>query len=152
MRSVRPFTARALYPATGRRAYCCCCVDHGCGGEGACLMHRMRTPVPTVADDWRHQPRISDVASYAARVQKARPLALPLRLRGVVVSVHGPREWTVLAPLDRQGFDEYTFRVTVPPHAPSPAAIALHRPVEVVLDAYADGAWRATDGAASRTE
>ena len=105
-------------------------------------MDRMRAPPPPVSVDWRQQPPIADVARHAQRATRATPVALPLRLEGVVVRVHGPHEWTLLAPLASDGHDEYTFRVTLDP--PHPAPVDLHQTVRVVLTACAGGGgWKA---------
>ena len=106
------------------------------------MVDQMRAPPPPVSVDWRQQPPIADVAQHAQRARRATPVALPLRLEGVVVRVHGPHEWTLLAPLAPDGHDEYTFRVTLDPT--HPARVHLLQTVRVVLTACAKGGrWKA---------
>ena len=105
-------------------------------------MDRMRAPPPPVSVDWRQQPPIADVARHAQRARRATPLALPLCIEGVVVRLHGPHEWTLLATLARDRHDEYTFRVTIDPT--HPARVHLLQTVRVVLTACAKGGgWKA---------
>lgn len=123
------------------------CHSHGrinqSGTEGMGLIDRMRTPVPRV--NWRQQLPIADIARHAQRATQVTPMALPLHLEGMIVHVHGPHEWTLLAPLTPGG-DDYTFRVTFehPAAAPFGPPVAVHQRVSIVLTACAaGGGWKA---------
>lgn len=106
---------------------------------------RLSTPVPTVASKWRNQPPVADLAHYAARLERATPLALPLRLNGVIVHTSTANECTVLAPLSEHGEDEYTFRVHVPTTEFEPAHALLHQEVTLSLTNDVNGTWVASD-------
>lgn len=106
---------------------------------------RLSTPVPTVASKWRNQPPVADLAHYTARLERATPLALPLRLNGVIVHTSTANECTVLAPLSEQGVEEYTFRVHVPTTEFEPAHSLLHQEVTLSLTNDVNGTWVASD-------
>ena len=112
------------------------------------LHARVRTPpmpaMATAQSAWHDVPPVADVAHYAARLGRAPSLVWPFCLRGVVVNVHASHEWTMLAPLHREGIDEYAFRVVSEPNAGTRITSSnIYGEVEVELDNYARGKWRA---------
>ena len=119
----------------------CPCV-HEC--DTLCLTRRLATPVPTVAPVWHNQPPVGDIARHMARLERAMPLVLPLRLCGVIARVQTMNEYTVIAPLHTQGVEEYMFRVNVLDITSESTHLPLNQEVAVCLTSYANGKWMAS--------
>ena len=138
-----------LGPGLARVANCTCrnrlYAHDACAGEAPRATPKLSTPVPTVASEWSNQPPVADLAHFAARLERATPLTLPLRLNGIIVHTSTANECTVLAPLSAQGVDEYSFRVHVPTTVHTSTHALLHQEVTLSLVHDLQGSWVASD-------